>query len=45
MEPGRWDERDEVLAYLFRRYGPDHTALLGAMSTFQANAAVRELGR
>lgn len=40
-----WDERDQVLAYLFRRYGPDHTALLGAMSTFQANAALRELGK
>ncbi|RDC64628.1 DNA-directed DNA polymerase [Adhaeribacter pallidiroseus] len=40
-----WDERDEVLDYIFKRYGREHTALLGAMSTFQQNAILRELGK
>ncbi|PSR56067.1 DNA polymerase III subunit alpha [Adhaeribacter arboris] len=40
-----WDERDEVLDYIFKRYGHEHTALLGAMSTFQQNAILRELGK
>jgi error-prone DNA polymerase len=40
-----WDERDEVLDYIFKRYGTKRTALMGAMSTFQQNAAVRELGK
>ena len=30
-----WKERDEVHDYIFKRYGHEHTALLGAMSTFQ----------
>ncbi|MDQ3290837.1 MAG: DNA polymerase III subunit alpha [Bacteroidota bacterium] len=40
-----WDERDEVLDYIFKRYGRDYTALLGAMSTFQQNSILRELGK
>lgn len=40
-----WDERDEVLDYIFKRYGREHTALLGAMSTFQQNSILRELGK
>lgn len=40
-----WDERDEVLDYIFKRYGTKRTALMGAMSTFQQNAVVRELGK
>jgi error-prone DNA polymerase len=40
-----WDERDEVIDYIFKRYGREHTALMGAMSTFQENAAMRELGK
>jgi DNA-directed DNA polymerase III PolC len=40
-----WTERDEVLQYLFKKYGQEHIALLGAMSTFKARSALRELGK
>lgn len=40
-----WKDRDDVLAYIFRRYGEDRTALLATYSTYQSNAVVRELGK
>lgn len=40
-----WKERDEVLDYIFKRYGREHTALLGAMSTFKGKSIIRELGK
>ncbi len=40
-----WKERDEVLDYIFKRYGRKHTALLGAMSTFRDKSIYRELGK
>lgn len=40
-----WDERDEVLDYIFKRYGRNHTALLGTMSTFKDRSTLRELGK
>lgn len=40
-----WRERDEVLDYIFKRYGRQHTALLGAMSTFKGKSIIRELGK
>ncbi|GGK81086.1 DNA polymerase III subunit alpha [Rufibacter glacialis] len=40
-----WDERDEVLDYIFKRYGKNHTALMGAMVTFQQSSILRELGK
>ena len=40
-----WKDRDEVMDYVFRRYGRDHVALLGMFSTFQRSAALRELGK
>lgn len=40
-----WKERDEVLDYIFKRYGDRHTALLGTMSTFRGKSIVRELGK
>ncbi|MDD2381481.1 MAG: DNA polymerase III subunit alpha [Mariniphaga sp.] len=40
-----WRDRDEVQDYIFKRYGRDHTALLGATSTFQSRSVVRELGK
>ncbi|MBL7137510.1 MAG: DNA polymerase III subunit alpha, partial [Bacteroidales bacterium] len=40
-----WKDRDEVLDYIFKRYGHEHTALLGAMSTFKGNSIYRELGK
>lgn len=40
-----WKERDQVLDYIFKRYGHKHTALLGAMSTFKGKSILRELGK
>lgn len=40
-----WKERDEVIDYIFKRYGRAHTALLGAMSTFRDKSIYRELGK
>ncbi|MDY0104239.1 MAG: DNA polymerase III subunit alpha [Lentimicrobium sp.] len=40
-----WKERDDVLDYIFKRYGRDHTALLGATSTFKGKSILRELGK
>ncbi len=40
-----WKERDEVIDYIFKRYGHQHTALLGATSTFKGKSIIRELGK
>jgi len=40
-----WKERDTVLEYIFRRYGNEHTALLGTINTFRGRSIVRELGK
>ena len=40
-----WDEREDVQDYVFKRYGRDHTALLGTMSTFKDRSILREIGK
>lgn len=40
-----WADRDDVIDYVFKRYGKDHVALLGMYATFQYNAIIRELGK
>lgn len=40
-----WKDREEVQDYIFKRYGKNHTALLGATSTFKNRSIVRELGK
>ena len=40
-----WDERDEVIDYIFKRYGRQHTALIATYSTFKGASIVRELGK
>ncbi len=40
-----WKERPQVHEYIFKRYGRDHTALLGTISTFKQNSMYRELGK
>ncbi len=40
-----WDERDDVIDYVFKRYGRDHTALLATYATFQGRSTVREVGK
>lgn len=40
-----WDEREDVQHYIFKRYGREHTALLGTMSTFKDRSVIREIGK
>ncbi len=40
-----WKERDEVIDYIFKRYGRKHTALLGMTATFKDRSIIRELGK
>jgi len=40
-----WREREEVQDYIFKRYGHQHTALLGMTSTFKGKSIFRELGK
>ena len=40
-----WKERDEVLDYIFKRYGKLHTSLIGTISTFRGRSIFRELGK
>lgn len=40
-----WREREDVQDYIFKRYGHEHTALLGATSTFRGKSIFRELGK
>jgi len=38
-------DRDEIIDYMMKRYGRNHTTLLGMYPTFQYNAIIRELGK
>lgn len=41
-----WTDRDDITRYIFERFGKKSgTALLGAYSTFQHDAVIRELGK
>jgi DNA polymerase-3 subunit alpha len=40
-----WRERTQVQEYIFKRFGSEHTALLGATSTFRGKSIFRELGK
>ncbi|MEO1435575.1 MAG: DNA polymerase III subunit alpha [Bacteroidota bacterium] len=40
-----WDERDDVIDYIFKRYGRDYTAMLATYNTFKFRSVVRELGK
>ena len=40
-----WKDRDQVLDYIFKRYGQSHTALLGTISTFRYRSSIRELAK
>jgi len=40
-----WRDRDEVIDYVFKRYGKEHVALLGMHATFQNSAIIRELSK
>jgi DNA-directed DNA polymerase III PolC len=40
-----WDQRDQVIRWVFDRWGHDHVAMIGLPNTFHARAAVAELGK
>ncbi len=40
-----WDERDDVLAYIFDKYGPMKTAMVSNHVTMRARASIRELAK
>ncbi len=40
-----WDERDDVLDYVFKKYGEERTAMISNHVTFRARAAVREVAK
>ena len=40
-----WDRRDEVVQYVFDRYGAEHVAMIGAFNTFQGRAAVADIAK
>ncbi|MEP6751053.1 MAG: DNA polymerase III subunit alpha, partial [Bacteroidota bacterium] len=40
-----WTDRDEVIDYIFKRYGKSKVALLGSFPTFKHDAVIRQLGK
>lgn len=40
-----WRDREQIQEYIFKRYGRNHVALLGATSTFKDRSISRELGK
>jgi error-prone DNA polymerase len=40
-----WDDREDVLKYIFQKYGPACTAMVANHITFQTRAAVREVAK
>lgn len=40
-----WTDRDEVMEYIFTRYGKDYMALLGSCPTFKHDSTIRDLGK
>lgn len=40
-----WKDRDAVQDYIFKKYGREHTALLGTITTFRGKSIYRELGK
>jgi DNA-directed DNA polymerase III PolC len=38
-------DRDEIIDYIFKRYGTEHVCLLGSYVTYQERAVIRELGK
>lgn len=40
-----WTDRNEVMDYIFKRYGKNYVALLGSVSTFKHDAIIQQLGK
>jgi len=41
----RADRREEVIQYIYRRYGTNHAAMACTFVTFQARSAIRDVGK
>jgi error-prone DNA polymerase len=40
-----WDERDDILDYIFKKYGADKAAMIANHNCFQPRSAVREIAK
>ena len=40
-----WQDRDDIIAYIFKRFGRDYTGFCGTVSDFKFRSVVRELGK
>lgn len=40
-----WQDRDEIIQFVFDTYGTEHTCLQATYTTFQVKSAIRELGK
>jgi DNA-directed DNA polymerase III PolC len=40
-----WDQRDEIMQYVFDRWGHAHVAMIGGFSRYQARMAVADIGK
>ncbi|NOY59515.1 MAG: DNA polymerase III subunit alpha, partial [Calditrichaeota bacterium] len=40
-----WDERDDILDYIFHKYGKNCTAMISNHNSFKARSAVREIAK
>lgn len=40
-----WKDRDEVIDYVFKRYGRKYTTLMATYNTFKGRSIIRELGK
>ena len=40
----RSERREEVIQYVYERYGPEHTGMVCNLVTYRARSAVREVG-
>lgn len=40
-----WDRRDEIISYVYDKYGDHHVAMIGGSSTFKSRAAIAEVAK
>ncbi|MCD8482499.1 MAG: PHP domain-containing protein [Verrucomicrobia bacterium] len=40
-----WDQRDEILEWMYQHFGPERVAMIGGFSTYQARGALAEVAK
>ncbi|MEM1223934.1 MAG: DNA polymerase III subunit alpha, partial [Verrucomicrobiota bacterium] len=40
-----WKDRDDIIAYIFKRFGRDYTGFCGTVTDFKFRSVIRELGK